>query len=463
MSDIKNKGSDKSSGDGDRFNKEEVYREKLAPLVKKLSQACAINNIPFLFVTATSDTGNKTSYHYAGNFPGSIGLRLSENRFPKHFAVMHGFGVYHPSTHRVLTEEDISPALSDDGGFDAAPGIMDDISAGLMSARPDVRTVTAGNTDTGDGAGTDPNESVVETAPEKKDEYPELAKSRAIPVDNGFDDVPDGARITYIDKNGRLLSGGTSDNDEDETGKAPSEAEGAHNTEKSATTAAEDVDRVAKNLNEALSGIKAAQGKEAKKSSELPSERKPKPPVTMPKRDRYGRFVKASESGKLENDSNKAVNRFVPRRDKYGHFVKADKVDTSAKKQEEKAGGNGKQGNMPDKQKESAAVTVAGKTDTGAVVANAGTAAELSAKDVKPAEDGPEISVTESKATSDTPQNAPESSESVSFEPAEGEDGLIDFGSLLSASRNKFEARYANEKATKKEEKEGKKVKKKKK
>lgn len=82
----------------DSFNHNDVYRQKIAPLLFELNAICVTNKVPYFCTLALLNTSRTTKYKSQGNLPGSMQIHLTEDYFPKYLAVSHGFDVVHPST-----------------------------------------------------------------------------------------------------------------------------------------------------------------------------------------------------------------------------------------------------------------------------------------------------------------------------------------------------------------------------
>lgn len=73
------------------FNKEAVYNEEVAPLVEKIRSLCTIKGIPFFFGACVKNEDNASEYRYNGNFCGSSGFILYDDRITKCLNVVNGF------------------------------------------------------------------------------------------------------------------------------------------------------------------------------------------------------------------------------------------------------------------------------------------------------------------------------------------------------------------------------------
>lgn len=78
------------------FNKQSVWDQHCAPVLRKLISLCSIYDIP-LFVTAClcNDHGG-SAYMSDMVSPDVKGIVLKDNHFPKHLAVMRGYDVHLP-------------------------------------------------------------------------------------------------------------------------------------------------------------------------------------------------------------------------------------------------------------------------------------------------------------------------------------------------------------------------------
>lgn len=87
------------------FNKEEEYKEIIAPLVKDLVSTCAAHDIPMFVTAAYVNTERRTTYDTAAVIPGSIKTVLSEDKIRDHILVHNGFEV------KLVETEDIEDLI----------------------------------------------------------------------------------------------------------------------------------------------------------------------------------------------------------------------------------------------------------------------------------------------------------------------------------------------------------------
>lgn len=78
------------------FNKEKAYKEKVAPLMKKIIKVCAMENIPFFFASCVKDDGECSKYIKELVSPTTHQLNLSQDLFPDLVAVTLGFNTIPP-------------------------------------------------------------------------------------------------------------------------------------------------------------------------------------------------------------------------------------------------------------------------------------------------------------------------------------------------------------------------------
>lgn len=84
------------------YNKKDVYKERVAPLIAELKKICKVNKMPFFFSIATSNANGKTEYCNDGVLPGSNYVNLYDDQFRKHLLVVQGADV---NVHRDETED----------------------------------------------------------------------------------------------------------------------------------------------------------------------------------------------------------------------------------------------------------------------------------------------------------------------------------------------------------------------
>ncbi len=79
------------------YDKTDIYKEEIEPLVVSAMRLCVKHDIPFIFQCAVANDAKTTTY--AGDFwlTGSGQINLSEDRFERYLAVMNGFETYWPT------------------------------------------------------------------------------------------------------------------------------------------------------------------------------------------------------------------------------------------------------------------------------------------------------------------------------------------------------------------------------
>lgn len=74
----------------DLFDHNDIYNEKIAPLISEIKKICVMNDIPFLTACAPVNDNNGTVYYHDGLFTGSMGLKLYDDRFKRYLMVING-------------------------------------------------------------------------------------------------------------------------------------------------------------------------------------------------------------------------------------------------------------------------------------------------------------------------------------------------------------------------------------
>lgn len=88
------------------FDKTEIY-EEIAPIVKQLDLALKSHGIPYIFGACLKNSEEGSDYVYEGNFCGSNGLVLKDDKITDFLRILCGF--------RVRTRED------EEGGYSVSP------------------------------------------------------------------------------------------------------------------------------------------------------------------------------------------------------------------------------------------------------------------------------------------------------------------------------------------------------
>lgn len=75
------------------YNKEEIYKQKIVPLIDQMKKIAALNDLPFFVCVASANTDKHTTYRYDGVLTGYLGFNLADDQFKKHLCVANGFDV----------------------------------------------------------------------------------------------------------------------------------------------------------------------------------------------------------------------------------------------------------------------------------------------------------------------------------------------------------------------------------
>lgn len=79
------------------YNKNEIYEEKIMPLVNELKKACYKEHMPMFVAVAVSDSGKKTNYQNTMVSSIVAGTKLTDDRIAKMVNVVLGYDVVSPS------------------------------------------------------------------------------------------------------------------------------------------------------------------------------------------------------------------------------------------------------------------------------------------------------------------------------------------------------------------------------
>lgn len=78
------------------FNKEDVYKEQIEPLINELMKKCTIYNIPMFVTCCVSNNDKGSEYKNQAVTPDTHGLNLADDNIQKHIGLLLGFDViYH--------------------------------------------------------------------------------------------------------------------------------------------------------------------------------------------------------------------------------------------------------------------------------------------------------------------------------------------------------------------------------
>lgn len=72
------------------YDKSQIFKEEIKPILLELKKKCRVNNIPFFFSCAAANTDKKTSYTNEGVLTGSLGIDLTDDKFEKFVMVLRG-------------------------------------------------------------------------------------------------------------------------------------------------------------------------------------------------------------------------------------------------------------------------------------------------------------------------------------------------------------------------------------
>lgn len=78
------------------FNKTEIYKTQVKPLIQKAMNICSANDMPMFFACCTENDEKKSEYVKECVSPQSHGVRLSQDYFSNLIAVTLGFITYPP-------------------------------------------------------------------------------------------------------------------------------------------------------------------------------------------------------------------------------------------------------------------------------------------------------------------------------------------------------------------------------
>lgn len=79
------------------YNKEEIYKKEIVPLISQIKKISALNDLPFMICVATTNDEKHTTYRYDGVLTGYLGYNLTDDQFHKHLCVANGFDVKAPN------------------------------------------------------------------------------------------------------------------------------------------------------------------------------------------------------------------------------------------------------------------------------------------------------------------------------------------------------------------------------
>lgn len=71
------------------YDKTDVYNKQLAPLIAEIRKICRLNDIPFIYCFAISNSKTKTKYEVDGVGAIPLGFELTEDRFTTFDAVFN--------------------------------------------------------------------------------------------------------------------------------------------------------------------------------------------------------------------------------------------------------------------------------------------------------------------------------------------------------------------------------------
>lgn len=89
------------------FDKTEVFKEQLSPLINQLIQICNKEHVPIFISVVTKDDSEHTEYANDGVLTGSMGINLHDNIFEKFLGVMHGGKVVFPGGEPDIPEDQL--------------------------------------------------------------------------------------------------------------------------------------------------------------------------------------------------------------------------------------------------------------------------------------------------------------------------------------------------------------------
>lgn len=73
-----------------QYDKSQVVKDEIRPLLLEMKKICRINNIPFFFSCAAANSEKKTVYTNEGVLTGSLGIDLTDDKFEKYLMVLRG-------------------------------------------------------------------------------------------------------------------------------------------------------------------------------------------------------------------------------------------------------------------------------------------------------------------------------------------------------------------------------------
>ena len=76
-----------------QFNKQKIFDEKCAPLLKQLRNMCALEEIPFYCTACVANSEKGSVYVCDGLLTGASDMQLKDDRMKKHLLVGLGFDV----------------------------------------------------------------------------------------------------------------------------------------------------------------------------------------------------------------------------------------------------------------------------------------------------------------------------------------------------------------------------------
>lgn len=71
------------------YDKTQVYKNEILPLITQMKKICSLNNMPIFFSCAVKNTNGDTSYAKEGFLTGSNKIGLYKDLFPTYLAVGH--------------------------------------------------------------------------------------------------------------------------------------------------------------------------------------------------------------------------------------------------------------------------------------------------------------------------------------------------------------------------------------
>lgn len=73
-----------------KYNKEEYYKEVVAPKICALNETCKELNVPFFFACAVKNNDFETKYEYSALTPNDCDLKIKIDKIPKLVRVVNG-------------------------------------------------------------------------------------------------------------------------------------------------------------------------------------------------------------------------------------------------------------------------------------------------------------------------------------------------------------------------------------